>query len=418
MTLANRTLHGQKQMGNTRKHRGLTLVELLVTVTIMGMVVAISVPIIKPMLASNKVKSGADIVAGFLAQARNRAVEENRPVGVTFERVLNYEDNGAYPYNGASVIMRQVAEPRPLSGFVKDVRVAVDTSGKINFCTWNNTTVRWDWGTTNTEQQYWNKLVRDGDQIQFDGKGPKYKITRNGSLYQIDMTDYVDANGNHTNPNWNLPAPLHFDANNLPQPVLFKIFRKPQANKIAPTMAMPVALPSGVVVDLDCSGTGQFFYDPQGNLIDTNQSFPVVRDIFTGNGPNDENSVTIMFSPTGEVDRIYYSVQNQGSNIDEIASEIPTGPIFLNIGIWERAGFWDTSTSPPEISNMYLPDEVPYIRNYHDMNNYWVTIFPQTGAVRVNRVADVSQNARANAGVLGDNESRKHATSLHRTETK
>ena len=398
--------------GCHRKNAGLTLVELLVTVTIMGMVVAISVPIIKPMLASNKVKSGADIVAGFLAQARNRAVEENRPVGVTFERVLNYEDNGAYPYNGACVVMRQVAEPRPLSGFVKDVRVAVDASGQINFCTWNNTTVRWDWGTTNTEQQYWDKLVGDSDQIQFDGKGPKYTIKKSGSNFAIDMTD--DAN-------INLPAPLHFDANNLPQPVLFKIFRKPQANKIAPTMAMPAALPSGVVVDLDCSGMGLNFFDAK-RLTENNggTDWTSVGDDFCAVDQTDRSSVTIMFSPTGEVDRVYCNNKQVGPTPSDMfygkSGVIPTRSIFLNIGIWERAGFWD-NTGGWHVSNDYLPnDGVRDLRNYRDMNNYWVTIFPRTGAVRVNRVASVPSGSSSHPGVI--NESRNHAESLHSTETK
>lgn len=415
MRLANRIRFGSagpveaKRTGRSRHgrriddaRRGLTLVELLVTITIMGLVVAVSVPVIKPMLASNKVKSGADVVAGFLAQARNRAVEEGRPVGVTFERILNYEDDGAYPYNGACILMRQVAEPRPLSGFVKDVRVAVDTSGQISFRIWSSSTAQWV-GDSN-EVDYWNKLVNPGDQIQFDGKGPKYEI-QNG--FQIDMM--AD------------PAPPVYSDQ---QPALFKVFRKPQQTKVAPTMAPPVALPNGVVVDLDCSGTGQILYDKFGieeDPSDGNQSWEVVRDNFCANGPSDNKSVTLMFSPTGEVDRVYYSVQDHGAN-NYIAHEIPTGPIYLNIGIWERAGFWQEDTSKAQnspqrwyVSNDYLPDEAEPIRNYHDMNNYWVTIFPRTGAVRVNRLSNNS-SSRTSSGAIGD--SRKFAKSLHGVEAK
>ena len=409
MTFANRTLHGQKQMSNTRKRRALTLVELLVTVSIMGMVVAISVPIIKPMLASNKVKSGADVVAGFLAQARNRAIEENRPVGVTFERVLNYQDGDAYPYNGVSVLMRQVAEPRPLSGFVKDVRVAVDASsgaGQIFFYTWqwNSSAGVWEWALSNAEADYWKKLVFDGDQIQFNANGPKYKITRTGDVFSVVMNDIQ-------NPNFNLTPPVY---TNL-QPALFKVFRKPQPGKIAPTMAMPVALPSGVVVDLDCSGM------KTSDFIDKSKSknWRVVCDDFSASGPEDKKSVTIMFSPTGEVDRVYFS---EPGTI-KVISTIPTGPIFLNIGIWERSGFWMEDTTKPQnspdrwyISNDYLPDDdEPDLRNYHDMNNYWVTIFSRTGAVRVNRVATTPDSGRFSDGAI--NTSRRLAESLHNTET-
>ena len=374
---------GQSHRGHrTHIRRGLTLVELLVTVTIMGMVVAISVPIIKPMLASNKTKSGADIVAGFLAQARNRAIEENRPVGVTFERVLNYENSGVYPYNGACVTMRQVAEPRPLSGFVRDVRVAVDASGQIRFRVWSPSTSPPQWVADSNEINYWNKLVNPGDQIQFDGKGPKYEIL---SGFQIDMT---------VNP----APPIYSDQ----QPTLFKVFRKPQPGKVAPTMARPVALPEGIVVDLDSSGTGNFTDKSQDQ-----DGYPIC-DNFSAAGPQDTNSVTIMFSPTGEVDRIYFSDPDPGK-AGQIISEIPAGPIFLNVGIWERSGFWMQDGSNSYISNDYLPDEGSTITNYHDMNNYWVTIFPRTGATRVNRVAPVPSGGAIN-------ESREYATSLHGTE--
>ena len=419
------SVSGSLRSGCYRKNAGLTLVELLVTVSIMGLVVAISVPIIKPMLASNKVKSGADIVVGFLAQARNRAIEENRPVGVTFERVLNYEDNGVYPYNGACVIMRQVAEPRPLSGFVKDVRVAVDcsggTMGEICFCDWNGT----DWvtqadQTTHAESKYWSKLVEDGDQIQFDAKGSKYTITKIKYDPPDNPTYRFFINPGHAE-NVNLPWPTHFDANHNLQPVLFKVFRKPQATKVAPTMAMPVILPEGMIVDLDSSGMGNRICDARNQVVNDSGSFDlrVIRDDFCAAGPSDRNSVTIMFSPIGEVDRVYYSFKPSapGSPVDP-GMAIPSGPIFLNIGIWDRTGFWMEDTAEAQnsprrwyISDDYLPDESQRTRNYQDMNNYWVTIFPRTGATRVNRVAPVTSPG---SGML--TESRKNATSLHGVE--
>ncbi len=402
-----------------RVRLALTLVELLVTVSIMGLIIAVSIPVVRPMLASNKVKSGADMVAGFLAQARNRAIEEGRPVGVTFERVLNYKDGDAYPYNGASVLMRQVAEPKPLSGFVKDVRVAVDFSGApgigiIKFYTWNSAG---GWDPNPVELQYWSKLVQPGDQIQFDCKGPKYEISGTNTSFQIDMNSLA---------NKYYPTPAHFaDQGISVTPVSFKVFRKPQPGKIAPTMATPVALPEGVVVDLDSSGMGMVFYDKFGYAEkDVNGSaagaWSVVRDMFCANGKSDQKSVTIMFSAMGEVDRIYFSKQDFGFNND-LECVIPSGPIYLNVGIWERAGFWQEDITKqadkPErwyVSNDYLPDEIPTLRNYHDMNNYWVTLFPRTGATRVNRLSDNNDSRVTSAAI---NDSRKLANSLHGSES-
>jgi len=386
----------------------LTLVELLVTITIMGLVIAVSIPMIKPMLESNKVKNGADVVSGFLAQARNRAMEEGRPVGVTFERVLNYGDGETYfPYNGASILMRQVAEPKPLSGFFKDVRVAVNWAApfacNLTFHTWDGTS----WVPANAEGNYWRKLVKSGDQIQFNAQGPKYTITGSPDPdsprdFILDMTPRVD------NPNRNFARPPY----RSDQPVLFQVFRKPQPDKVAPTMAVPVALPEGIVVDLDSSGMGRNFYNAQMpiQLLKPNEpSINYVRDDFCAINSSDRSTVTIMFSPTGEVDRVYF---NQKPSNPGTGGIIPSEPIFLCIGIWERAGFWEGNT----LSVAYLPEDVGKIRNYHDMNNYWVTIFPRTGDVRVNRVANVSDTARFTSGVF--KESRKYANSLHGQETR
>ena len=408
------------------KTSALTLVELLVTISIMALVIAISLPMVKPMLESNKTKSGADIVAGFLGQARDRAVEEGRPVGVTFERISDYGDGETYfPYNGASVLMRQVAEPKPLSGFVKDVRVAVGNDGYIYFCTWNGT--GWIWPATreaipnHAEWKYWDKLVNDGDQIQFNGVGPKYEISE----------DWIDISGtitklfqiiNTPSVNPNLTIPVHFDSSGLPQPALFKVFRKPQATKIAPTMAVPVALPEGIVVDLDCSGMGMRLSDAR-MMVDGHggADWTAVRDDFCARDRGDTGSVTIMFSPTGEVDRVYYSSKPEdilnGVPAD-LGIAIPSGPIYLNIGIWERAGYWDDDGGW-HISNQYLPesDYLPNcdMRNFRDMNNYWVTIFPRTGAVRVNRVANTDSVGQGTTRLTN---SRKFASSLHAEEVR
>ena len=386
----------QVATGQLAAHRALTLVELLVTISIMALVVAISLPMVKPMMESNKTKSGADIVADFLAQARNRAIEEGRPVGVTFERILDYADGNVYPYNGASVLMRQVAEPKPLSGFVKDVRVAVDNTGQITFWTWDNTALQW--GINPTELNYWTKLVHPGDQIQFDAKGPKYDLS---GPTQIDMGLAAERN---------LVPPIHFDSLGLPQPALFKVFRKPQQTTVAPTMAPPVAMPEGIVVDLDCSGMGKNPPRDRSKVVTPPELGRAWCDDFSAANQSDRNSVTIMFSPTGEVDKVYYS-----SMTGSITSDIPTGPVFLNIGIWERAGFWMEDGGHWYISNDYLPDDADLTRNYHDMNNYWVTLFPRTGAVRINRLSDNS-SSRLASGAIED--SRKFANSMHGAETR
>ncbi|MDR1385495.1 MAG: hypothetical protein LBJ67_16850 [Planctomycetaceae bacterium] len=399
----------------------LTLVELLVTITIMAIVVAVSIPAVKPMLASNKVKNGASIVSTYLTQARARAMEEGRTVGVRFERYTGIKEGNDYPYNGASLVMRQVAEPKPYSGSVKDVHAIIDFNpstkiGIIKFCGWNG--ANWnDPSVHNAESAYWDKLVNSGDLLQCAFKGPKYTITKNGVTFYIDMkrdplNDDLIPN---KNPNYGLPEP---DFSNTDNPVRFRVYRQPQPNKIAPTMAAPVALPQGVVVDLDCSGIGASndkpYYDEEGNTIRSEthnlNRLTVIRDDFTSKAPDDDSAVTVMFSPTGDVDKVYY--QNKEDN--QSSGKIPPEPIFLCIGVWERIGCWVNGKN----SNDYLPNEADPSRNYQDLNNYWVTIFPRNGLVRTNRVHIWGGSTGEKAQLTSYKNSREFAQNLLDEEVK
>jgi prepilin-type N-terminal cleavage/methylation domain-containing protein len=67
------------------KNRGLTLIELLVTIMIMGIVIAIAVPVIRPPVDARAVKEAARMVSTSLASARTRALATGQSWGVQFE---------------------------------------------------------------------------------------------------------------------------------------------------------------------------------------------------------------------------------------------------------------------------------------------------------------------------------------------
>ncbi|MCL2347211.1 MAG: prepilin-type N-terminal cleavage/methylation domain-containing protein [Planctomycetaceae bacterium] len=467
---------------------GLTLVELLVVISIIGIVLAASVPMIKPMLESNKVRDGADAVATYLNQARARAIEEGRCVGVRFERYTTIKMNDGsdyYPYNGAALVMRQVAVPTAYCGFTEGVRVAVDasngipldnsgnpilTKGRLYFYTWNrgSDTIPAYWEAENlangSELSFWGKLIQDGDLIQFDAQGPKYKIkwTKDGSgnkvypyIVAVNAGDDAMKDQNFADNNWNeFPYKLNQlgdagdDANQgfaepklftynttppTPNPVTFQVFRQPQQGNAVPTMAPPVVMPYGTVVDLDSSGMGENFYNEKYSLVSGNEMLEiaatgntnkVVRDDFCAFGPRDKNAVTIMFLPSGGVDKVYYG-NHQVANpndaeqdfLDGSKGKIPSSPIFLCIGIWERSGFWEGSGNQWSVADTYLPESGnPELkRNYDDMKNYWVTVFPKNGLVRINRMSS-TKNAILTPGNISA--SRDFAKSLHTTELK
>ena len=66
------------------KNRGLTLIELLVTIMIMGIVIAIAVPVIRPPVDARSVKEAARMVSTALASARTKSIETGQSWGVQF----------------------------------------------------------------------------------------------------------------------------------------------------------------------------------------------------------------------------------------------------------------------------------------------------------------------------------------------
>src|SRR6218665_3034824 len=64
---------------------GLTLVELLVVITILGIVTAATIPLMQPPSADPKVREAAREFSATLEQARALAISTGRPAGVRIE---------------------------------------------------------------------------------------------------------------------------------------------------------------------------------------------------------------------------------------------------------------------------------------------------------------------------------------------
>lgn len=81
---------------NRKLFKGLTLIELLVTLGIITLIAALVLPTVKGLLSSRKASQAGLLVRNYLEAARARAIASGREVSVVLERVSSrvYDDDG------------------------------------------------------------------------------------------------------------------------------------------------------------------------------------------------------------------------------------------------------------------------------------------------------------------------------------
>lgn len=334
--------------------RGITLVELLVVITIMMLLAAVTVPALQPMMASRQIREAARATNVFFGAAREHAREMGRPHGVWIER-WDVQRQGATtlfqaeippPYAGealnSTVMMTRLSE----SGGFAYFRVSVPTPADFN-----------------------HALIRIGDRMQVNFQGPWYEIT--GTDANSDGVADADVNSDGI-----LDAVPFLATVDLRQggqvpwtqagspwgPMPFRIMRQPVKSSVA-----PLSLPGTTVIDLYESGTGTRMFEPRN--------------------ADDSKPVIVMFSPNGGIDRIYcrelhWNSDGSSSTFLNWTEIHPTAPVYFLIGRRDRLAAsvkTITSGAPDPAPDSPLAEDG--LRNWQDLNNLWVTIQPQTGLV-------------------------------------
>jgi len=303
------TVHYPQSTANS----GMTLIELLVAVSIMVLLVAVSVPMFKPMLESQKTSGAARTVAMALERAKVRAMETGQYCGVTFER---FDRESVALAQNFALRIRLVKNVKDRYTLDDGFRVKVK-GGVIGFYAYNGT--QW---------------MPSPDPPDWDGKASLIQLGRQGRFYKLvgkklespfDALDHPveDTSGTYVHP-----------------PVEYRIKRQPR-----PMLIPPIIMPRGTVVDLQFSGEG-------------------IKNKATAFNDISSDSVTILFSPSGSVDRYFF---DDPTPMDGV----PRYPLHFCIGEWERAlsiGHEDGKS------------------NIDTASNFWVTVHPRTGAVRVSEM--------------------------------
>ncbi|MDR3234485.1 MAG: prepilin-type N-terminal cleavage/methylation domain-containing protein [Planctomycetaceae bacterium] len=312
------------------KQTGFTLIELLVVVTILVMLLAVSVPMFKPMLESRRTQNAARVLATTLEKARAQAMFEGRAVGV---KLIPFETAPA-----AALQLRIYRENNAAVNQSSEHRIKVN-NGTLEAFHYNASTEKYD--TPDTLPA----VFSTGVMVQFN---------RIGRFYELETSSTLKAPYDHlTLPNEDAAdgAAMEYAVLRLPSPAL-----TPQ-----------VIMPKGTIVDLAFSGgRGTAAKD-----VDERQQgqFPLKFVI----PPGERQGVTIMFSPAGYIKDVFFNDTVNGLRI------LPNEMLYFCVGEWDR------QSADGQLS---LADDRK--TNLQVSTTYWVTIHPKTGAVHVTENKPVS----------------------------
>jgi len=325
--MRNRQLHNS--------HYGMTLVELLVVAAIIGALLAISVPFIRPMLDSRKTHNAAQVLAGAFQKARMKSMQEGKGYGVRlipFENApttaiqLHFQKVGVFPnlVNPLNVRVKVVAGE--ILPYYFD-----DSDGEWRAAdSWNDVSV-----AAGRDQ------FLQGSAVQFDHLGRFLEYTINGSD-QFQLNPPYD--------NLDLPDPT----TNINDAMEYQITG--QAS-IVSAWVPPAVMPRGTIVDLVFSG-GETV-----NFGGGDKSPDDIPPAFSSG-----NEVVVLFSPAGHVDFLF---------IDGIQIKV-NEMLYFCVGEWDRQ--MDAAGNPmaeDKKTNIDVP------------STYWVTIHPKTGGIRITENAPI-----------------------------
>ena len=285
------------------KH-GLTLMELLVTIMIMGIMIAVAVPVIRPPVDARSVKEAARMVSTALASARTKSIETGRSWGVQF-----------VPVDTAGRVVTTLHFVRPITQTGEDG--GVDGFGDFSASGLNMT---------------------GGGTLQLEMVGEKYEVPKGSSSFRIptqpDPTDENDPNSFYA----------------------YRFEHYPRKSSL-----MPIQLPSRAIVDLGWSGDSftevsggipggipmpdenNQTIDPKGepngyprcNLedcdVDGKRRYPLERITFTKTG-----EVAHVYTAAGRADatdRIHFFIGKTG-RIDTASSEPEDNHLYDGEAIW------------------------------------------------------------------------------------
>ena len=334
--------------GATGALRGMTLVELLVVIVILGILAGFMIPRIPGMVQGQRLREASRAVHVAISTARGRAMELRRPCGIRIE-------------NQPGSTLVRVVETRPgFSGFTENSMAMVTNVKEVTF------------------PEGLPRYVQTGDRLLVGGRRPTMEITRDPvDSYVVSVPDLS------LNPGMQFP---------------YLITSNPGSPSFVGSSRRPVVLPAQTMVDLGWSGDdgGCWDTDPlrlkdpgekasEGGYMEENGSGSMTG-FMTSPTPD---AVTILFEPDGAISRVIreYPKTAGGSRSMSTTRSTPGQTVWLMIGRPDQVDsdlatkgiqvLSDAKSELPPMSGLGPIDQT----NIADADSRWVAISARNGRV-------------------------------------
>jgi len=341
------------------RRAGMTLVELLVVVAIIGLLAVTVLPNVASTAENRRSREAARVTSTFFAKAQSRAIGRPEWAGVT---IVPTNTNVRY-----AIDLFQANVPQVYRGETFDSKAWI--SG------WNPLTRSLGFNDAPPPA----RRITNGDLIRFDGSGPWFELAVTVGpppSYSVRFRGSVGGSASAvelaTQNSRNTPWPTQNIDVSKPQDVAhaFEVLRQPVRN------GLPFTIPDSRCIDLSWSGFGgspgavglKTYHAFVGEDFNRDRTLDIGEDL-NGNGlldllPSVETS--ILFDSTGRVRQILW-----GTNRTTV-----TGPVYILVGRVDRA------TNDPTLLSTYDGNDDAKGFNWQYGDSYWIGIDPASGIVK------------------------------------
>jgi prepilin-type N-terminal cleavage/methylation domain-containing protein len=311
--------------------RGMTLVELLVVVAIVGLLAVTVLPNIANTAESRRSREAARMVSSFVAKAQSRALGSPEMAGFMVAAT------GSASFAALDLFLADV--PPAYRGDTTNATITISSSGANR---------RAGTPSANALATVGTISATTSDLVRFGGRGPFYELTGPPTPSAIEIRMLGSQGGNGS------PDDLGYTSRNTPWPapsqLSFEIFRQPDP------AGSPLTLPDGRAIDLFWSGYGP---PNVGSVQGTYRQFATAG-----------SRVSVLFDGTGRL-RLFVMATSA-----ETRRFAVTGPVYLLVGRADRA---TGDVNAPATLN---PADDATGANWQYPDSWWVAIDPMTGVAK------------------------------------